>query len=241
MPCELRDNIYELLLNNSLPSAGLQSPAAAITPSKRLHGEQHLRYPPQIVPPAQGLLLASKQLRTELLETVKRLREHYKTDLLVDTRRMIMSPTWASVPMLIGHIDIWEISWRFLQSSEDRLIPADRDSAKICSPFAAFLALLQRFAERGANFLDKKMKTSRKTRVAILDINIISVEQIDEYVVDGFVAEADAWVDQTPYFYDSLHRTTRETEQLGILCDSFGDIKLRFNGAVEREWTMVEE
>jgi hypothetical protein len=101
--------------DNSIPAAATSSsspdgPSSSITSTSSgadyYDGEETVRYPLTTpVPPMHSLLYTSRQIRSELLETLSRTRLHYKIDLAFRDDTDILYPTWISVPALSHRVD----------------------------------------------------------------------------------------------------------------------------------------
>jgi hypothetical protein len=255
IPREIRDEIYELTLNEPLQSfkdRSLQrdrkcgSSTTFPTQPESLHGEKQVCYPLRTsLPPAHGLLLAGRQLRAELLETVKRMRlMRYKVDISSREDNGLIAPTWIAVPLFTDRIDVLEAQWRFRAKKTSSIATFDGDDITAWgSGFNATLAMLQRFVERGVYLLSKKKR--RSIHIGLLDINMdtptdMPREQI-EIMIDEIVRSVDEWMIGEEYFGWDDNRKEREDGQFDLLSGKIDRLRFRVNGVLKHEWVVADE
>jgi hypothetical protein len=138
-------------------------------------GEETVRYPLTTpLPPMHSLLHTSRQIRTELLETLSLTRLHYKIDLGLREDVDILYPTWISVPALSHHVDVLDVNLRVRHGKTSSLCSVQGDDDELereGDVFSGGLTLLRRFLDRGVYFLSKKK--ARKITVGLLALHIL--------------------------------------------------------------------
>jgi len=247
LPRELRDEIYRWGLLDTLASAKdrrLQhdrkrvSDMAADSMIGYHEGEEAVRYPEHTsLPPIHSLLYTSRQLRAELLDSIKRLGPvKYKIDLTGRNDKNAvyptLYPTWISVPVFARHVDILEVQLRgrLGQTSSICSTPDDEDYEWDGDTFSSGIALLKRFLERGIYFLSKK-KAQRIT-VGLLDIQVDSLPDVEEeraiMLIDRVASGVESW----------MLGTQEEEWNFRFLASRIERLRLSFQGNLRREWDL---
>jgi hypothetical protein len=253
IPREIRDEIYELTLRDPLQSSkdpNLQRDRKRIafepTDPETHYGENRVCYPMQTsAPPAQGLLSAARQLRTEFLETVKRLGPiRYKVDVSSRQDNGLITPTWIAVPLFTDRIDILDAQWRYRNKKTSSVATFNGDDITAWGQgFSATLAMLQRFIERGVYLLSKKKR--KNIHIGLLAINMDSPADMSreyaEIMADQIVTSLDQWMlGVEVYSYDEDAKE-REHVQFDLLTGRIDRLQFSLNRVVKKEWIMADE
>jgi hypothetical protein len=256
IPREIRDEIYEWALHSPLTSSADRSLqrerkriAHNISDTDTYYGEEIVRYPLQTtLPPTHGLLRATRQLRTEFLESVRRLGPiRYKVDLSDRKDNGLVSPTWISVPIFTDKVDVLEAQWR-IRSGKTRSTAtfAGDDVPEFQGQgFSATLAMLQRFVERGVYLLSKKKR--RNIHIGLLAIDMdtpaeMSQTEAEEFT-EEFVKSLEYWMIGNEGFQSFAwdpDAKEREDGQFRSLAQKIGKVGFSLNGVVKREWILSE-
>ena len=257
IPRELRDQIYDWTLSDTLPSSRrreLQRERKTIEYSRSdpetLFGQGAIQFPVHTsLPPAHGLLHTARQLRHEFLDSIKRLGGvKYKVDLVDRKDRGVLAPTWISVPCLpcfADRIDVLEVHWRVRSGKTSSVVTSVGESEHFnCNQFNGSLALLQRFIERGVYLLSKKKRA--KVRIGVLEIHLNAGWEPELF---GFGVEADEFAEAAGLFlddyllgedsfvYDGLMRQEFDA-QFEMLVGKIDKVQMYANGALKREWEL---
>ena len=261
LPRELRDEIYKWGLLDTLASAKdrrlqhdrkrvSRSPKSfsrdlAADPKIGYHeGEDAVRYPEHTsLPPTHSLLHTSRQLRAELLDSIKRLGPvKYKIDLTDRNDKNALYPTWISVPVFARHIDILEVQLRVRPGQTSSICSTPDDEGRECDgdTFSGGIALLERFLERGIYFLSKK-KAQRIT-VGLLDIQVDSLPDVEEdraiKVIDTIADSAESWMLGTRQNGVGDDEKEKEERHFRFLASRIERLRLSFQGILRREWDL---
>lgn len=260
LPRELRDEIYKWGLLDTLASAKdrcLQhdrkrvshSPKSfsrdlAADPKIGYHeGEEVVRYPEHTsLPPTHSLLHTSRQLRAELLDSIKRLGPvKYKIDLTGREDKHALYPTWISVPLFARHVDILEVQLRIRPGQTSSICSTPDDEGRECDgdTFSGGIALLERFLERGIYFLSKK-KAQRIT-VGLLDIQVDSLPDVEEERaikdIDTIADRVESWMLGTQQNGVGDEKE-KEERHFRFLASRIESLRLSFQGNLRREWDL---
>lgn len=138
--------------------------------------EECVRYPlTHRIPPSQGVLRTNHQLRAEMQDMVEKSHLRYKIKLAFRNDKDTIYPTWLSVPAVSDHIDILdvEISMRRRKTTSlfSSLTGESEELEQEGDLVWSGLVLLQRFLERGVDFLSKKK--ARNTTIGLLALHVI--------------------------------------------------------------------
>lgn len=212
-------------------------------------GEENIRYPLLIPQPSgNALLRASRQLRAELLNKISRTRIRYKIHLAFRNDTDVVYPSWISVPAFSNRVDVLDVEVRFRPHKTSSLCSAngDDDGRELGDPLLGSLALLERFLERGVDFLSRKR--GKKITVGLLAVQIM---------IKGFESpnihpdEYDEWIEAIGSDVDEWFRDTRTSNirfpdgpvRADQLICLFAERIDRFSIQIEeskREWDMKE-
>lgn len=258
LPRELRDEIYKWGLLDTLASAKdrrLQHGRKRVSRSPKSfsrdlaadakigyhEGEEAVRYPKHTsLPPTHSLLHTSRQLRAELLDSIKRMGPvKYKIDVTGRNDKNVLYPTWISVPVFARHVDILEVQLRVHlgQTSSICSTPDDEGRERDGDMFPGGIALLERFLERGIYFLSKK-KAQRIT-VGLLDIQVDSLPDVEEEgvieVIDSIADCVESWVLGTDLNEFGGDRKEKAERHFRFLASRIERLRLSFQGNLRRE------
>jgi hypothetical protein len=256
IPREIRDEIYEWALQFPLASSfdrSLQRQRKRVTHTssdpESYFGEEIVRYPGQTtLPPTHGLLRATRQLRAEFLDTVRRLGPvRYKVDLSDRKDNGLVSPTWISVPIFTDKVDILEAHWRIRAGKTSSIATFVGDDIPEFQGqgFSASLAMLQRFVERGVYLLSKKKR--RNIHIGLLAINMdtppeMSKTEAEESVAE-FLSTLEQWMIGTEGFQSmawDAEAKEREDAQFRVLAEKIDRLEFSLNGILKREFVLDE-
>jgi hypothetical protein len=256
IPREIRDEIYDWALHLPLTSSvdrslQRQRKRVAYTTSdpESYFGEEIVRYSEQTtLPPTHGLLSATRQLRAEFLDSVRRFGSiRYKVDLSDRKDNGLVSPTWISVPIFTDKVDILEAQWRIRPGKTSSIATfAGDDISEIQSNgFSASLAMLQRFVERGVYLLSKKKR--RNIHIGLLSINMDTTVEMSttetEESVEEFISTLEQWMIGLEGYETMAWDTAakeREDAQFRMLADKIGKLEFKLNGVLKREFVLSE-
>ena len=211
-------------------------------------GEENIRYPVNTpLPPGNALLRASRQLRAELQDRISRSRIHYKIHLTFREGKSIVYPSWVSIPAFTDRIDVLDVELRFCPSKTSSLCSANGDDqSEEGDPLEGSMALLERFLERGVDFLSKK-KSGRKITVGLLAVTITlkgledrALKSDDEYreSLDELSSEINDWF-RDPGHSDSPFpfEIERANQLICFVAERIDRFSIQIKDA-RREWDM---
>ncbi|OCL06710.1 hypothetical protein AOQ84DRAFT_440661 [Glonium stellatum] len=249
---------------NPASSGPSTDPAASASPTGYHEGEDAVRYPSHTpLPPTHALLQTSRQLRAELLDSIQRLGAlKYTIDLAGRSDRNTLRPTWLRVPVLARHVDVLEVRLRVRHgrtapihaAAADADADADADDGGEgegdeadwnSDIFVAGLAILERFLERGVDFLSRKK--ARGTSVGLLDVQVDPVPGVGEgravEAVDGVAEKLEVWMLGGQQDFLNPEAMEKNERQFKFLASRIGRLRLSLRGSSRREWdleTMVK-
>ena len=159
----LKSNTNEsTLTGNLIAERAVQAqPGPAPLPEPEYpEGEAALRYSlAEPVPPTSSLLQSCRQLRAELLDSIRKTKVNYRIRLAFRDDADTIYPTWISLPAFASHIDVLTVDIRTRAKKTPSLFSmADSEAEWDTRPdvFLGALVLLRRFLERGPLFLARK-------------------------------------------------------------------------------------
>jgi len=249
IPRELRDEIYEWAFSDVLPSS--TSPLAQLdrervqylaSDTNTYYGEGANRYPKHTsLPPTHSLLQTSRQMRAEVLDSIRRItngKVRYRIDLAQRTDKYKLYPTWISVPLFTNKVDVLEVNFRIREGKTGSMISVCGDQYDDdVDTFMAGLVLLRRFIERGVFFLSKK-----KARTVTLGQLLIKVSTPPNWRNEGeeVVERLEAWLcgEGNPYVEDEDWKGTDEL--IGFLGGKIGELRLDYNGKTMADWFLKD-
>jgi hypothetical protein len=253
IPREIRDEIYEITLAQPLQSSidpslarqRLRTGPDTASPEV-IHGEKQICYPSKTsLPPSHGLLLATRQLRAELLQTVKRLGPiRYKVDISSREDNGLVVPTWIKIPILTDKIDVLQVQWRFRAKKSSSVATFDGDNVTSwgCG-FGASLAMLQRFVERGVYLLSKKKR--KNIHIGLLAINMDTPvdmpTELAETMANDIISNVDEWMAGENFFAWDDARDERENGQFDLLSNKIGKLRFSLDGVAKKKWVLADE
>ena len=246
LPRELRDEIYKWGLLDDLASAKSRTlqrerkrVSHSATDPETYYGEESVRYPEHTsLPPTYPLLQTSRQLRAELLDSVKRMGPlRYKIDLANRDDQDVLYPTWISVPMFSKTVDVLDVEVRVRSGKTSSVcsVVGDDGIEYEGDVYSAGLVLLQRFLERGVYFLSKKK--AKKIKVGLLAVNINTHEYVNE---ESLVETLEEWMIGQNDLGGGQDVKEREDKQFRFLAERIESVRLSVNGRLSREWNLKD-
>ncbi|MCJ1332679.1 hypothetical protein MMC10_009373 [Thelotrema lepadinum] len=241
----------------NLNEAGTQVGAHSQPQLDYLAGEATIRYSlAEPIPPTSSVLQACRQLRTEMLDAIRRNKVRYKVRLAFRDDADAIYPTWVSLPAFASHIHVLDVEIRTrgrktpsLFSTETADSAAgwkydDRDS------LLGGMVLLRRFLERGPLFIAKKK--AKKTTIETLVLHIEpkdrgalspsavfadTVDMMDDLLLHELAEEYDDIDYRDEFFRFFSERITRVQCRVGEHCKEWlsADILTQVNRRQERK------
>ncbi|OCL02940.1 hypothetical protein AOQ84DRAFT_392605 [Glonium stellatum] len=249
LPRELRDEIYKWGLLDDLASAksrALQRERKRVShstiDSETYYGEESVRYPEHTsLPPTYPLLQTSRQLRAELLDSVKRMGPlRYKIDLANRDDQDVLYPTWISVPIFSKRVDVLDVELRIRNGKTSSVysVVGDDEVEYEGDVFSAGLVVLQRFLERGVYFLSKKK--AKRIQVGLLAVNINTREDVSDKSTVEVADILEEWMMGQSDLGGGPHAKEREDKQFRFLTQRIENVRLSVNGRLSREWKLED-
>ena len=259
LPREIRDLIYMAVFNSELSPPA--SPAecrhdrnqisSEYGPSEYF-GEHCNHYPMEPVSiSCSGLLLTCRQVRAEVLDVIARLKVQnqlqYKIDCIIEDEKFFC-PTWLSVPVVSFDIDTVEVNFRIFGQRNGRCGFTPGDGGPSFLIWSLF-ALLNRFLERGPNFLSP-FKSRQKINVKLITLNIVTPTEPTE----GFIPEdwQRSYSRTTGVIHPKtvlrsiqselnslLQKTRYTTKYATTVYNGVHRVKLMLDGEIKMEWDLV--
>jgi hypothetical protein len=231
--------------SDGLPN-GPSSSTTNTTPGAGYYdGEETVRYPLTTpLPPMHSLLHTSRQIRTELLETLSLTRLHYKIDLGLREDTDILYPTWISVPALSHRVDVLDVNLRIRHGKTSSLcsVHGDGDGDELereGDVFSGGLMLLRRFLDRGVYFLSKKK--AQKITVGLLAMHILLPKDHDyngkdsKELLKDLAQFLDDWFRGNTDEDSSPQERERQDELMHFLAERINRFSCQIEDA-KREW-----
>lgn len=253
IPREIRDKIYGLIVLEDLASSKSREQQKE---RKRISydeenpdthfSEEAVRYPVHTsLPPTFSLLQTSHQIRTEIMDSLKRLGAiKYKVNLTDRKDKGTISPTWISVPCFKDKIDILEAHWRIKTRKTSSVFSfnGDDDSESSLYTFGTCLALAQRFVERGVYLLSKKKRN--KIHIGLLAVHLDADSDIGQEDVDEFTEYCCEFLGRWMLHYvvagHDSNAVERERAQFLLLSEKIDRLQIFSNGVLKKEWVIAD-
>jgi hypothetical protein len=251
IPRELRDEIYKWTFSDILPSstshqklADRERVAYSAEDPETYYGEGANRYPKHTsLPSTHWLLHTSRQLRAEVLDSIRRMslgKVHYRIDLAQRNDKYKLYPTWITVPLFTDRVDVLEVTFRIRDEKTASIVSAHGDEwDEDGDVLMAGLMLLRRFIERGVYLLSKK-KTQNVT-VAELLIQASTPPTWATTYPERVVALLESWIcgESGPNMEgrNDWHGTD---ELLRFLAEKVERVRICLNGKTTIHWVMKD-
>ncbi|KAH8654543.1 hypothetical protein BGZ60DRAFT_418731 [Tricladium varicosporioides] len=253
IPREIRDEIYALIVPEDLASSksrDLQKERKRISFDKEnpdtYFGEESVRYPVHTsLPPTFSLLQTSRQIRTEIMDSLKRLGPvKYKVNFTDRRDKGTLSPTWISVPCFKDKVDVLEVHWKIKTRKTTSVFSfnGDDECENSVYGFGTCLALAQRFVERGVYLLSKKKRNKMHIGLLAMHLNVdpdIDPEDVDEFAEHCCQFLDDWMLGDTWGGYDS-NAKEREEAQFRLLSGKIDRLQMFSNSVLKKEWIMED-